>query len=79
MLKLLIKKMDSVRMGQLRHREQSAITGCNAGIETAEMMQVSPLVLQRSANPPHIGTIIGKAMESLEEGEGTIMVFVTRQ
>ncbi|MBU1922621.1 hypothetical protein KKD84_05430, partial [Patescibacteria group bacterium] len=31
------------------------------------------------ANPPKIGAIIGKAMEALEEGEGEIIVFVTRQ
>ena len=31
------------------------------------------------ANPPMVGTIVGKAMEKLEEGEGTVMVFVTRQ
>ncbi|MFC1623919.1 beta strand repeat-containing protein [Candidatus Omnitrophota bacterium] len=31
------------------------------------------------ADQPKVGTIIGKAMEGLEEGEGTIMIFVTRQ
>jgi len=31
------------------------------------------------ADPPKIGTIIGKAMEPLETGDGEIMVFVTRQ
>jgi len=31
------------------------------------------------AEPPTVGAIIGKAMEPLEEGEGIIMVFVTRQ
>lgn len=31
------------------------------------------------ANPPVIGSIIGKAMEPLEEGEGEILIFVTRQ
>jgi len=31
------------------------------------------------ADPPSVGTILGKAMEKLEEGEGMIMVFVTRQ
>jgi len=31
------------------------------------------------ASPAMIGTIVGKAMETLEQGEGEIMVFVTRQ
>ena len=39
----------------------------------------SKLGYAMKAEPPKMGTIIGKAMEPLEEGEGIIMVFVTRQ